>query len=188
MEELESLGGLPSQRQAQRGLCQAHRLTAHIDLVDQDQGLREGRQEEGTHRASAGSGAGRRAGRGRLRCASVSCGLVQTSGRHFWCQCGPGGVPTTVKGVGSQRAEEKKNQRPEDTISIFLAPSVFRDYHPGARREELVITQINVSSSVPLAFFVGGGVGHPCLEECLVIPIALHPRCQWCPPTSLPKL
>lgn len=59
-----------------------------------------------THRAFVGSGAGQTAGRGRLQCASVSCGSAQTSGKHSWCQCGPEGVK------GGREWDEKKTLPP----------------------------------------------------------------------------
>lgn len=55
-------------------------------------------QVQGTHKASAGSGAAQRAGRGRPPCTSASCGSARTSGKHSWCRCGPGRGEGTVIG------------------------------------------------------------------------------------------
>lgn len=65
-----------------------------------------------THRASAGSGAGRTAGRGRPPCASASCGSAQTSGKHSWCRCGPGGAEGMVTGEATEEEDVGEGERP----------------------------------------------------------------------------
>lgn len=64
-----------------------------------------------THRASVGSGAGKITGRGRPPYASASCGSAQTSAKHSWCRCGPGGVERAVTGEGAGSGGREQGEK-----------------------------------------------------------------------------
>lgn len=147
------------------------------------------RQLRATHRASAGSGAGQTAGRGRPPCASASCGSARTSGRHSWCRCGPGGVGGAVTGGGEAEGENTG----EETLPLSTEPSprraTFRCTGPGWKRQEsdVLIRGARLSRPQPYwhlgpdRFCWRGGPVHGMVFGS-IWPLSI--RCQWHPPHS----